>query len=147
MPAERPFIELRTDAFTQPTPEMIDALASLGYMYSDLARECRQTEELEALAAELVGMEAGLLVPSGTMGNLLGLLTQARPGDEVVVEAESHIYDRERGGISAGAGLLPRPVPGRRGVLRPEDVLPVIRHDPQARTVNPRWQWSVLTTG
>jgi threonine aldolase len=142
--AERPFIDLRTDAFTQPTAEMVEAVGNLGYMHADLARECPHTEELEALAAEMVGMEAGLLVPSGTLANLLGLMTQARPGDEVIVEAESHIYNRERGGITAVAGLLPRPVPGRRGILRPEDVAAVIRHDPQSRTVNPRWQWSVL---
>ena len=141
---DRPFIDLRTDAFTQPSAEMIEAVTHLGYMYADLARECPQTEELEALAAEMVGMEAGLLVPSGTLANLLGLMTLARPGDEVIVEAESHIYNRERGGITAVAGLLPRPVVGRRGVLRPEDIASVIRHDPQARTVNPKWQWSVL---
>lgn len=144
LPTAPPFIELRTDAFTQPTAEMVEAVAALGYVYSDLARECPQTEELETLAAEMMGMEAGLLVPSGTMGNLLGLMTQARPGDEVVVEAEAHIYNRERGGIAALAGLVPRPVAGRRGVLRPEDVAPMLRHPPRGSTVDSRWQWSVL---
>lgn len=139
-----PFIELRTDAFTQPTEEMIDAVRSVGYVYSDLARECPQTEELEALGAEMLGMEASVLVPSGTLANLLGLLTLGRPGSEAIVEADAHIYNRERGGISAVAGLVPRPVRGHHGVLRPEDVLPHIRHDPQVRTVNPNWQWSIL---
>lgn len=141
---EAPYIELRTDAFTQSTPEMVDVVAALGYMYPDLARECPQTEELEALAAELTGMEAALLVPSGTMANLLGLLTQAPPGSEVIVEAEAHILKRERGGISAIAGLVPQPVPGRRGVLSPEDVAPVLREQTEQRAVVPRWQWSVL---
>ena len=142
--ATPPFIELRTDAFTQPTEEMIDAVRSIGYMYSDLARECPQTDELEALGAELLGMEAAVLVPSGTLANLLGMLTLGRPGSEVIVEADCHIYNRERGGISALAGLVPRPVRGQHGVLRPEDIMPYVRHDPQARTVNPNWQWSVL---
>jgi threonine aldolase len=139
-----PFIELRTDAFTQPTEEMIDVARSLGYMYSDLARECPQTDELEAYGAELLGKEAGILVPSGTLANLLGMLTLGKRGSEVIVEADSHIYNRERGGISAVAGLVPRPVRGKHGVLTPEDVMPYVRHDPTARTVNPNWQWSVL---
>ena len=144
MATAAPFIELRTDAFTQPTQEMIDVAGSMGYVYSDLARECPQTEELEALGAEMVGMEAGILCPSGTLSNLLGLLTLGRPGTEVIVEADAHIYNRERGGISAIAQLVPRPVRGTRGVLTPDDVQPFLRHDPQARTVNPNWQWSVL---
>jgi threonine aldolase len=144
MPTKAPFVELRTDAFTQPTEEMIDLVKSMGYVYSDLARECPQTEELEALGAEMVGMEAGLLCPSGTLSNLLGLLTLGRPGTEVIVEADAHIYNRERGGISAIAQLVPRPVRGKNGVLTPEDVRPFIRHDPQSRVVNPKWQWSVL---
>ena len=144
MATQAPFIELRTDAFTQPTEEMIDVARSMGYVYSDLARECPQTEELEALGAEMMGMEASLLCPSGTLSNLLGLLTLGRPGTEVIVEADAHIYNRERGGISAIAQLVPRPVRGLRGVLTPEDMQPYIRHDPQARTVNPNWQWSVL---
>lgn len=139
-----PFIELRTDAFTQPTEEMIDAVRSIGYVYSDLARECPQTDELEALGAQLTGKEAAVLVPSGTMANLLGLMTLGVRGSEVIVEAGAHIYNRERGGISAIAGLVPRAVRGVHGVLRPEDVMPHIRHDPQARLVNPNWQWSVL---
>jgi threonine aldolase len=144
MTTPAPFIELRTDAFTQPTEEMIDVVRSMGYVYSDLARECPQTDELEALGAEMMGMEASVLCPSGTLSNLLGLLTLGRPGSEAIVEADAHIYNRERGGISAIAQLVPRPVRGRHGVLTPEDVKPYIRHDPQARTVNPNWQWSVL---
>lgn len=144
MPAEAPFIELRTDAFTQPTEEMIDVVRSMGYVYSDLARECPLTDELEALGAEMMGMEASILCPSGTLSNLLGLLTLGRPGSEVIVETDAHIYNRERGGISAIAQLVPRPVRGRNGVLTPEDIQPYVRHDPQARVVNPKWQWSIL---
>ncbi|HYC47259.1 MAG TPA: GntG family PLP-dependent aldolase [Burkholderiales bacterium] len=144
MATTAPFIELRTDAFTQPTEEMIDVARSMGYVYSDLARECPQTEELEALGAEMMGMEAGILCPSGTLSNLLGLLTLGRPGTEAIVETDAHIYNRERGGIAAIAQLVPRPVRGVRGVLTPEDIRPYLRHDPQARTVNPEWQWSVL---
>ena len=141
-----PFIELRTDAFTQPTQEMIDVVTSLGYMHSDLARECPETEELESYGAELCGMEAGLLVPSGTMANLLGLMTQAAPGSEVIVEVGAHIYNRERGGIASIAGLVPRPIVGHHGVLRPEDVAPLLRSTggDTARVTDPRWQWNVL---
>jgi threonine aldolase len=144
MATQAPFIELRTDAFTQPTQEMTEVVRSMGYVYSDLARECPQTDELEALGAEMMGMEASVLCPSGTLSNLLGLLTLGRPGSEVIVEAGAHVYNRERGGISAIAQLVPRPVRGRNGVLTPEDIRPYIRHDPHARTVNPNWQWSIL---
>ena len=139
-----PFIELRTDAFTQPTQEMTDLVRSMGYVYSDLARECPQTDELEALGAEMMGMEASVLCPSGTLSNLLGLMTLGRPGSEVIVETDAHVYNRERGGISAIAQLVPRAVRGKNGVMSPEDVEPYIRHDPTARTVNPKWQWSIL---
>jgi len=142
--AVAPFIEFRTDAFTQPTEEMIDAVRRIGYVYSELAEECPQTDELEALGAELTGMEASVLVPSGTMANLLGLMTLGIRGSEMIIEAGGHIYNRERGGVAAIAGLVVRPVPGKHGVLTPEDVMPYIRHDPQARVVNPNWQWSVL---
>jgi len=144
MSVRMPFVDFRTDAFTQPTREMIDVVGGMGYVYSDLARECPQTDELEALGAEMLGMEAGVLCPSGTLSNLLGMLTLGRPGTEVIVEADAHIYNRERGGISAIAQLVPRPVRGRNGVLTPDDIRPYVRHDPQARTVNPKWQWSVL---
>src|SRR5688500_11554992 len=127
MPSQPPFIELRTDAFTQPTQEMTDLVRSMGYVYSDLARECPQTDELEALGAEMMGMEASVLCPSGTLSNLLGLMTLGRPGSEVIVETDAHVYNRERGGISAIAQLVPRAVRGKNGVMTPEDVEPYIR--------------------
>ncbi|OUM99296.1 MAG: threonine aldolase, partial [Firmicutes bacterium ZCTH02-B6] len=77
---------------------------------------------LEEAAAARLGKEAGLFVPSGTMGNLIALLSHTVPGQEVWLEAESHIYYYEAGGVSRIAGLLPRLFRGERGIPAVEDI-------------------------
>jgi threonine aldolase len=79
-------------------------------------------QELEALAAEKVGQEAALFVPSGTMGNLLAILCHTQPGDGAIVEATSHTFYFEVGGVSRIAGVLPHTVRGVRGFLPPEEI-------------------------
>ncbi|MDA8236175.1 MAG: aminotransferase class I/II-fold pyridoxal phosphate-dependent enzyme [Clostridia bacterium] len=82
---------------------------------------------LEMLAAERFGKEGALLVPTGTMGNQLALLTHTNRGEEIVVEAEAHIYFYEVGGIAALAGVQTRTIRGQRGVLDPENIRGAIR--------------------
>jgi len=119
-------VDLRSDTVTLPTEEMLEAIkaAKLG---DDVYGEDPTVNELEELAAEKVGKEDALLVTSGTQGNLVSLLSQAERGDEVILEAESHIYYYEVGGLSAVAGLVPRPIRGRMGVLDPADVEAAVR--------------------
>jgi threonine aldolase len=109
------------DTSTLPTKQMLDAIAS-AQLGDDVYGQDPTVNELEALAARLMGKEAAVLMPSGTMANLAAVLSWTRPGDEVVVEAEAHIVYYEAGGLAAVAGCVPLGVPGDRGVLRAEQV-------------------------
>lgn len=109
-------IDLRSDTVTQPTPAMLEAMrmATSG----DDSRDGDPTvRALEALAAELTGKEAAAFMPSGTMTNLVALLTHAQRGGEVLIEAGAHILHSEKGGIAAVAGLMPRGLRGERGAM------------------------------
>lgn len=118
------------DTSTLPTEEMMAAIqaAALG---DDVYGDDPTVNELEAATAAVLGKEAAVLIPSGTMGNLAAVMTWTRPGDEVVVEAEAHIIYYETGGISGIAGCIPLPVHGRDGVLHPELVEPHLRRPNQ----------------
>jgi threonine aldolase len=120
------FIDLRSDTVTLPTEEMLEAIrhAKLG---DDVYGEDPTVNELEAKAAERMGKEAALLVPSGTMANLVSLMSNTKRGDLVILESQAHLYWYEVGGISAVAGLLPWPVKSEFGVLNPYDVEAAIR--------------------
>ncbi|MEM3478805.1 MAG: low-specificity L-threonine aldolase [Candidatus Bathyarchaeia archaeon] len=119
-------IDLRSDTVTLPTEEMLEAIrnAELG---DDGYREDPTVNRLEEMAAKKMGKEAALLVPSGTMANLVSLMSNTRRGDCVILEAESHIYWYEVGGVSAIAGLLPWPMKGYMGALDPKDVEAAIK--------------------
>ncbi len=129
-------INIRSDTQTLPTAEMLEAIkhAALG---DDMYGEDPTVKELEKLAAEMLGQEAALLVISGTMGNLTALMAHAVPGDEVIIDPESHIYYYEGGGLANVAGLMPMPVSSENGLLDPDEVDAVIRkprtHYPRAR--------------
>lgn len=109
------------DTSTLPTQEMLDAIGSAP-LGDDVYGLDPTVNELEAVAAGLMGKEAAVLMPSGTMANLAAVLAWTRPADEVVLEAEAHLLYYEAGGISAVAGCVPLGVPGDRGVLRAEEV-------------------------
>jgi threonine aldolase len=132
------FIDLRSDTVTLPTEEMLEAIlhANLG---DDVYREDPTVNELEAMAADKMGMEAALLVTSGTQANLVSLMSNTERGELVILEAESHIYWYEAGGISAIAGLLPWPLKSQCGALDPIDVETAIKtndiHFPEPRLV------------
>jgi len=119
-------VDLRSDTVTRPTPEMMAAIAQAEV--GDAARGDDPTvQRLERRAAELVGKDAAIFVPSGTMGNLAAVTSHVQPGDEVILEADCHIYNSEVGGLAMVAGALPRPLPGRDGVLDPDDVRAAIK--------------------
>jgi threonine aldolase len=119
-------IDLRSDTVTLPSDEMRQAMANAP-LGDDVFGEDPTVNRLEARAAELMGKEAALLVPSGTMGNLIGLLVNARSGQEVIVEADSHVFYYEGGGSAIVGGIQLRPLPGRRGVLSPDQIEAAIR--------------------
>jgi threonine aldolase len=93
----------------------------------DVYGEDPTVRRLEETAAALLGKEAGLYVPSGTMGNLVAVMTHTRRGSEVILEAEAHIYYYEAGGMAVCAQVLPRTLAGLHGLLTPEDVLAAVR--------------------
>lgn len=134
----REVINLASDTVTLPTQEMLAAM-SCAPLGDDVSREDPTVNRLEALAAEKLGKEAGLFVASGTMGNLVSVLAHTQRGDEVIMESECHMYYYEVGGLAAVAGVMPRLVPGRHGVLDPDDVARAIRaaniHYPSPRLV------------
>ena len=119
-------IDLRSDTVTLPTEEMLEAIrhAKLG---DDVYSEDPTVNRLEEMAAERLGKEAALLVASGTMANLVSLMCNAKRGELVILESESHMYWYEVGGVSAVAGLLPWPLKSKFGALDPEDVEAAIK--------------------
>jgi threonine aldolase len=129
-------LNFRSDTQTLPTPEMLQAIqqAPLG---DDTYDEDPSVTKLESKAAEMLGKEAALLVISGTMGNLCALMAHANPGDEVLLDSQSHIFLYETGGMASVAGLMPMPLSGRKGSLDPNDVGAAIRspnlHHPTQR--------------
>src|SRR5690625_1190767 len=119
-------IDLRSDTVTKPTEAMRKAMyeANVG---DDVYTEDPTIIELEELAAEMLGKEAALFVPSGTQGIQTAVLTHCRQGDEIILEADSHIFVYEGAAISAFAGVQPRTIVGDRGAMDPQDVEAAIR--------------------
>jgi len=95
----------------------------------DVFQEDPTVNQLEELAAKKVGKEAALFVPSGTMGNLIAVLTHCQRGDEVILEIDSHLYYYEVGSISAVAGVIPRLITGDKGIPDPQDIKRALRDE------------------
>lgn len=119
-------VDLRSDTVTTPTPEMRKAMAA-AEVGDDVYGEDPTVRRLEEKAAALLGKEDGLFVPSGTMGNLVAVMTHAARGNEVIVEAEAHIYYYEVGGMAVVAQAIPRTIPGERGTFTPEKLGAALR--------------------
>jgi len=120
-------IDLRSDTVTLPTPAMREAInnAELG---DDVYGEDPATNRLQETAAEMVGKEAALLVPSGTMGNLACVLTHCARREEVILGDTSHTFLNEAGGISALGGIQVHTVPNQAdGAILLEDIEAAIR--------------------
>jgi threonine aldolase len=114
-------IELRSDTLTQATPEMREAMKN-AHVGDDVYGEDPTVNELQELGAKILGKEAALFMPSGTMGNLSALLTHCKPSEEVMIEKNAHIYYFERGGMASVAGLLPNLLESDNGIIRPEHI-------------------------
>ena len=133
------YIDLRSDTVTKPTAEMREAMAE-AEVGDDVYRDDPTVNRLEELAADMLGKEAALFVPSGTMGNLLALLVHCQRGDEVIIGNQSHIYLNEAGGMAALGGIQACPLQNQpdgtlaldelRASIRSEDV-----HHPITRLV------------
>ncbi len=122
-------IDLRSDTVTQPTPEMRQAMAQ-AEVGDDVYGEDPTVNRLEAMAAERMGKEAAMFVPSGTMGNLAAILTHCGRGDEVILGDQAHTFTSEAGGIAALGGVHPHPVRNAPdGTMALEDILGAIRED------------------
>lgn len=121
-------IDFRSDTVTLPTEEMLQEMvkAPLG---DDVYGDDETVNNLEKLAAEIMGKEAALLVPSGTMGNLIAVMAHTTPGQEIILEESSHIYLYEVAGIARLAGVQARTLKGEAGVPSVEDVEAAIRVD------------------
>lgn len=119
-------IDLRSDTVTKPTDEMRRAMyaAEVG---DDVYQEDPTVNELEEIAAEILGKEKALFVTSGTQGNQIAVLSHCRPGQELLLEEESHIFYYESGAVAALAGVQTRTIAGKKGVMDPKDVLSAIR--------------------
>ena len=107
-------IDLRSDTVTRPTQEMREAMKD-AIVGDDILRDDPTVIQLEELGAEIFGKEAALLTISGTMSNEIAAMIYAKPGDEIIVFSESHIYNLETGGISALSGAQPRPLKSDSG--------------------------------
>jgi threonine aldolase len=128
MPDTSKIIDLRSDTVTRPGPAMREAIAR-AVVGDDVFGDDPTVKELERRVAEMFGAGAALFVPSGTMGNLVALATIARPGDEVILDRQSHIFNYEVASAATLAGVQTCPLDGERGVLTVEMVEPHIRAD------------------
>ncbi len=133
------FVDLRSDTVTQPTPEMREAMATAP-VGDDVYGEDPTINRLQELAAEKLGMEAGLFVASGTMGNLAAVLSDCQRGDELIVGQKNHIFLHEAGGVSALGGVHSHQLMNQPdGSLAMEDIQGAIRwddpHEPRTRLI------------
>ncbi len=122
----RKIIDLRSDTVTKPTPEMWEAMAR-AEVGDDVYGEDPTINRLEALGAEMVGKEAAVFVPTGTMGNQVSVMAWTNRGDEIILESSAHIFMYEVGGPAVLSQVQIRPVTGYHGAMGPEDVKGAIR--------------------
>jgi threonine aldolase len=131
-------IDLRSDTVTQPTAAMRQAMveAEVG---DDVYGDDPTVNRLQARVAELLGKPAALFVPTGTMANQLALRAWTEPGDEAIMERNSHTFNYEGGGAAALSGVQVNPLDGKRGILTAEQVEEAVRphdaHFPRTRVV------------
>ncbi|MBW4661245.1 MAG: low-specificity L-threonine aldolase [Drouetiella hepatica Uher 2000/2452] len=131
-------IDLRSDTITQPTAAMREAIATAA-VGDDVFGDDPTVNALEEYVAALLGKEAAVFMPSGTMTNQIALRVHTEPGDEVILESEAHIYYYEGGAPAALSGVSCRLVKGDRGIFTAADVRQVLRpidsHFPKTKLV------------
>ncbi len=134
------YFDFRSDTVTHPTKEMRAAMAT-AEVGDDVYREDPTVTRLEEKAAEMLGKEAGLLVSSGTMGNLVAVLAVCDRGDEVIMGTDGHTFLHEAGGVSALGGVVIHTIPNQDdGSLALEDIKKAMRdpgdyHEPISKMV------------
>ena len=121
-------IDLRSDTVTKPTPAMRAAMAA-AEVGDDVIDVDPTVDRLQARCAELLGKEAAIYVPSGTMANQIAVRLHCQPGDELICDVESHVYNYEQGAFAQLTGVATRTVEGRYGVLDVEQLRDLIRPD------------------
>lgn len=132
------FIDLRSDTLTKPSEGMRKAMyeAEVG---DDVFKEDPTVNSLEEYTAELLGKEAALFVPSGTMANQICLNVLTEPGDEVICDREVHIFNYESASPSRLSGIQIYPLDGKLGVITADQVEPYIRttayHMPRTKVI------------
>jgi len=132
-------IDLRSDTVTKPSAGMREAIAR-AEVGDDVFGEDPTVNRLQDVAARLLGKEAALFVPSGTMANQLAVRLHTNPGDEMIVEAGSHVVRYESGAAAGLSGVQTCWVPGIRGILEPEQIEAAIRpsdyHNPPTTLIS-----------
>lgn len=132
-------IDFRSDTFTKPSPQMLDAMFS-AEVGDDVFGEDPTINKLETLLADNYGMEAGLFCPSGTMTNQIAIKCHTQPGDEVICEKMSHVYIYEGGGIAFNSLCSVKLIEGNLGRITAEQVTGAINpndiHKPNSRLVS-----------
>ncbi|NMM48680.1 low-specificity L-threonine aldolase [Marinigracilibium pacificum] len=121
-------VDLRSDTVTKPSAEMREVMLSAP-VGDDVFNEDPTVNELEEYAANLLGKEAALFCPSGTMTNQIAIRCLTQPQDEVICDQRSHIYNYEGGGLASNSLVSVRLADGERGILTPELIEPCIHHD------------------
>lgn len=121
-------IDYRSDTITKPTEKMRKAMyeAEVG---DDVYGEDPTVKRLEELAAEITGKESAIFVPSGTMGNQLGVKTHTNPGDEIILEENCHIFYYEAGATAALSSVQTRTIRGEGGIMAISDIRKAIRSE------------------
>lgn len=129
-------IDLRSDTVTKPSIEMMEMMmkASVG---DDVFGEDPTVNQLQNYAADLFGMEAALFCPSGTMTNQIAIKAHTQPGDELICDAASHIYNYEGGGIAFNAGVQAKLLFGDRGRIKASQI---------ETAINPNHDWLTKTS-
>jgi len=121
-----PLIDLRSDTVTRPCPAMRQAMADAD-VGDDVTGDDPTVNRLETVCADLYGMEAALFVPSGTMANQIAIKTWTQAGDELIAEADAHIFQYESAAIAAISGVQANLIGGERGIITAEQVADRIR--------------------
>jgi len=121
-------IDLRSDTVTKPSPAMLDAMAS-AHLGDDVFGEDPSINELETLAASMFGKEKALFCPSGTMTNQIAIKCHTQPGDEVICDELSHVYQYEGGGIAFNSSASVKLLHGNRGRINADMVKAAIQPD------------------
>jgi len=119
-------IDLRSDTVTRPTAEMRAAMAA-AEVGDDVIDIDPTVQKLQNQVAELLGKEAAIFMPSGTMTNQIAVRIHCKPGDEFLCDAGCHIYNYEQGGFAQLSGVVAQPVHGEGGILKPEQLVDLIR--------------------